>query len=417
MPSSQTAGSDREKVRTFTIFYSWQSDRNRQCCKDFIRIAADAAAKRVGEQLGIRVLVDADTEGVAGTPPISDTILGKIAACDLFLADMTFVAQTEAGKRLPNPNVMGEYGYALRARGLGRILLVMNAAFGPPDQLPFDLHHLRHPEEFTLAEGAPDGERRLERSRFSKKLERNISAAISHALASESPPSQTPKWEAGETELESLVNSRLTGVPVLVKPPKLSVWIVPLAALEARALTAQAVKATRPYFTLIEDGSRYDGQDERQWWSGGRPLAMNGRLSVARAWSVRLVRPGLLEAVANIGEQINDDPYIVVRGLDLERMLVGAVDRLAELANELGLRGPAVISAVLEGVENVQITRPGPGSGGRQIGKPFVWLGTVHLPNLTIPTADHLQEMIEKIWLIGGWGDGSPAIVDGRWTG
>ena len=110
-------------MRTFTIFYSWQSDRDARSCKNFIRIAADDAARRVGERLGVQVLVDADTEGVSGTPPISDTILKKISASDLFLADMTFVGKTEQEKLLPNPNVMGEYGYALKANGFERILL------------------------------------------------------------------------------------------------------------------------------------------------------------------------------------------------------------------------------------------------------------------------------------------------------
>jgi hypothetical protein len=80
-------------VRTFTIFYSWQSDRESQCCKNFIRIAADDAARRVGERLGVEVVIDADTEGVSGTTPISETILKKIGACDLFLADLSLVSE------------------------------------------------------------------------------------------------------------------------------------------------------------------------------------------------------------------------------------------------------------------------------------------------------------------------------------
>lgn len=79
-------------MKTFKIFYSWQSDRERKCCKDFIRKAADNAALNVGQRLGVQVTVEADTEGVPGTPPINETILRKIDECDIFLADMTFVA-------------------------------------------------------------------------------------------------------------------------------------------------------------------------------------------------------------------------------------------------------------------------------------------------------------------------------------
>jgi hypothetical protein len=52
----------------------------------------DAASKRVSAGLGVRVVIDADTEGVADTPAISEPGLRKINSCDLFWADLTFVA-------------------------------------------------------------------------------------------------------------------------------------------------------------------------------------------------------------------------------------------------------------------------------------------------------------------------------------
>ena len=42
---------------------------------------------------------------------VTDTILKKIAACNAFMPDLTFVAKTHAGKLITNPNVMLEYGY------------------------------------------------------------------------------------------------------------------------------------------------------------------------------------------------------------------------------------------------------------------------------------------------------------------
>ena len=70
-------------VRTFTVFYSGQSDRGSPCCKNFIRIAADDAARRVGERLGVEIVIDADTEGVSGTlsfPKIGFSGMPKSAA-------------------------------------------------------------------------------------------------------------------------------------------------------------------------------------------------------------------------------------------------------------------------------------------------------------------------------------------------
>jgi hypothetical protein len=127
----------------FKIFYSWQSDRPSKICRNFIAVALQDAAKSVSQALGIEVEIDSDTQDEPGQPPITDTILRKIRECDAFIGDMTFVAKTDAGKLLPNPNVMGEYGYALAEKSTRRILLVMNTAFGPAKDLPFDLGHLR----------------------------------------------------------------------------------------------------------------------------------------------------------------------------------------------------------------------------------------------------------------------------------
>lgn len=66
--------------------------------------------------VGTRVRIDADTEGVLGHVPVTDKILKKIATCVAFVPDLTFVGVMEAGKLLPNSNVMLEYGYALRAK-------------------------------------------------------------------------------------------------------------------------------------------------------------------------------------------------------------------------------------------------------------------------------------------------------------
>ena len=71
--------------------------------------------------------------------PVTETILKKIAACDAFVPDLTFVARTDGGKAVTNSNVMLEYGYALRAKSHSIMISVMNAAYGPAEELPFDM--------------------------------------------------------------------------------------------------------------------------------------------------------------------------------------------------------------------------------------------------------------------------------------
>jgi len=95
-------------------------------------------------------------------------ILDKIDNCDIFVADLTCVGKTwgrRSGngklrrKRIPNPNVMLEAGYAAGVIPYNQIVQVMNTAFGGPKYLPFDLKGKRHPIQYDLPHergSAPD---------------------------------------------------------------------------------------------------------------------------------------------------------------------------------------------------------------------------------------------------------------------
>ncbi len=106
----------------FTIFYAWQSDRPSGANRSFIEQAAKKAITELQAQAEFedspRPALDKDTQGVPGTPAIADSILQKIDECGVFLADVTYVATGDAAtqrdaKRLPNPNVLLELGYAI----------------------------------------------------------------------------------------------------------------------------------------------------------------------------------------------------------------------------------------------------------------------------------------------------------------
>ena len=74
---------------------------------------------------------------------------------------------------LPNPNVLIEYGYALKSVGYGRMIAVLNKAFGDPGSkpLPFDLQHKRWPFIYEARPSDPEQERRSERNRLSQELQ------------------------------------------------------------------------------------------------------------------------------------------------------------------------------------------------------------------------------------------------------
>lgn len=153
---------------TFTIFYAWQSDTDQEVNRFLIRDALKRAIQMLRADASVEEspLLDHDTKGVSGTPDIFTTILEKITACGIFLGDVTPVAKTASvpPKLVPNPNVMLEAGFAFSTVGDRRVLLILNDAYGSPDELPFDLARRRWPLTYTMAAGTSptkDDERAL----------------------------------------------------------------------------------------------------------------------------------------------------------------------------------------------------------------------------------------------------------------
>jgi hypothetical protein len=172
----------------FTVFYAWQSDLPRKLTRDVIHEAATQAVKRLKLDVSLEDAprLDHDTQNVPGVPEIASTIFRKIDQCGVFLADVTFVATTapndpsKTAKRLPNPNVVLELGYAAARVGWDRVILVMNTEYGPPEDLIFDLRHRRFPLTFRLSSST-----RKDVSTVQQNLSKRIEEAIRAALQSQ----------------------------------------------------------------------------------------------------------------------------------------------------------------------------------------------------------------------------------------
>jgi hypothetical protein len=144
----------------FSIFYSWQSDAPGDCNRTFIRKALDAAVASLssGATVEDSPRVESGMEGIAGTPEVATVMFTRIKRSAVFLGDMTLVGSiTKEGshevKRVPNPNVLLEMGYAAGTIGWGRVICVMNEHFGKRTELPFDVRNRRFPINYTLAPG------------------------------------------------------------------------------------------------------------------------------------------------------------------------------------------------------------------------------------------------------------------------
>lgn len=186
-----------------TVFFSWQADTPNNLGRNFVRKALEDACARIASDTSIDeahrdLEVDSDTQGIAGQPPIVETILKKIEASRVFVADMTFVARRPDGGSSPNPNVLIEYGYALRSLTHERIICVMNTAYGKPsaEALPFDLRHLRWPRCYELDETATPEVRAEQRKALAAILASDLRACL--ASIAPTAPERVPLAELRE---------------------------------------------------------------------------------------------------------------------------------------------------------------------------------------------------------------------------
>lgn len=122
------------------VFYSWQSDIdfNNQAIRDALKLAIIELEKNSDNP---RIDPIDSTSNLIGSKRIPDSILNDISNCDIFLCDLTIVGRSDMGTRkIPNPNVLIELGYAIAELGWHRTIVVFNEQFGELNKdLPFDI--------------------------------------------------------------------------------------------------------------------------------------------------------------------------------------------------------------------------------------------------------------------------------------
>ena len=129
---------------SFTVFYSWQSDIDKKINNFFIKDCIEKALKQIKKEIRLEIKLDKDTENTAGSQSIIETILKKISLSQIFICDVSLVnnkwyEQILTKRKMPNPNIMIELGYAIKTLGWGRISCICNTAFGKIEDIPFDI--------------------------------------------------------------------------------------------------------------------------------------------------------------------------------------------------------------------------------------------------------------------------------------
>lgn len=122
-----------------TIFFSWQSDTafNRKAIRIALRESANVLEQ---EKHDLVFNLDEATSRQVGSLHIPNAILDNITNSDIFVGDLSVLGEaTISKKKLSNPNVLIELGYAISQLGWNRIIILFNKQAGSFNDLPFDI--------------------------------------------------------------------------------------------------------------------------------------------------------------------------------------------------------------------------------------------------------------------------------------
>ena len=192
----------------YKVFFAFQMDTDDKFGKGFIHVAIDIAIQKFASE-GIDVSLDFGFRGTPGTPLLIEEMLRKSSEADMVIVDLTFTSskawheskkwkvcgkeirflEIKSDKKSSNPNVLLETGYAWAKKGTYRTLVVMNEAFGSPDELPVDLKGFRWGITYNLNEKTYD-----KRKEVRKQLANDLYIAIKAAIKSE-VKYQNEKWK------------------------------------------------------------------------------------------------------------------------------------------------------------------------------------------------------------------------------
>lgn len=196
------------ETNDFIVFFSWQSDlpddSNRRLIRDALRTASSIIEENFKE-INIRVVIDEATRGEPGSPDIPLLILSKIGDAHAFLCDITTINKSapEEYRKVPNPNVMFELGFAVSQIGWSRIIMLFNKAFGNfPQDAPFDIDRHRA-SPYIFEPNIPENDKLTKKQIAGKKkpLVDLLVAALTEIISA-NPEKASGKKERTEGEIK-----------------------------------------------------------------------------------------------------------------------------------------------------------------------------------------------------------------------
>ena len=373
-----------------TLFYSWQSDKPNKTNRTFIKDAVEKALKNINKSLELEesLRVDQDTKDIPGTPDIANTILKKIEECDLLLSDLTTVAKTEGGKQTPNPNVLIELGYAMKAIGTGRIITVMNEAYGSAEEgLPFDLQHRRWPIRYFLPVNASLKIRKEQKTNLVSQFEIAISAVLNSTSSNQHHDifqETQPKWKSssfisnGErlVKLIPLNNKEKESDIVWTNGSQAFLRFIPTIAPHPRTpFEIQKLTKTQPMlFPMGQVGGAWDGLNRF-----GTVIfdANNQELQTSASCITQVFRNGELWGIDRSLLDSFNSPNYIASGATETVFIQAFGNYLGFVKEKLKVELPIKFIAGLSGVEDYAITTSSRATAGNCIEDEIIYEGTM----------------------------------------
>jgi hypothetical protein len=411
-------------AKRLTVFYSWQSDSPSNLNRSFIERALQKALERLHSDATLenalrdtKIELDKDTQGVAGSPPIAETILQKIEDCAVFVADLSFVGESKNGftntsgkpRQFPNPNVLIEYGYALRCHSHAKLVGIMNTAYGKPgaESLPFDLRHLRWPISYHLTDSsAPDKIDQFEK--LVETLVKAIGLILSNNSSSIIPveiflPQKTTTDAATffDKAEDSIVDGPF-GAEIQLNIPKGSkayLRLYPSAAvphidseLEAKKLATSGSLVPLGHISGRSTGRNFLGGIVYEARNGGNVYRFTQLFLNRELWGVDA---GILNAEV-IKEHYGANSELFINIGYIEDCFVETLQNYLLFSKDfLKLPIPLKIEAGLVGVKGYSMTSRHRGFVGKSLRDVIQWTGEA---NYDRPAWEIIEPFIDKIW-------------------
>lgn len=254
-----------------TIFYSWQTSTDTKYNKYFIFSCLEKAIKNLKREpdfQGVDFILLEGLRGESGSPGVASTITDKrIPDSDIFLADLTvgnqisrfskFVMKYFDKKKFrpaQNNNVINEHGFASITLGKDKIIGVLNSAYGSPNENPenitFDLRHLRFPIEYNYSKKTKDKDK-IQKP-FINDLTNSLRVTSIHVLQHQKdknyPFQNWESWEKSSPMRQKFfINGKIENINEIiaswVHKPKDSIRLLGLSGLGKTRILMEFFKA------------------------------------------------------------------------------------------------------------------------------------------------------------------------------